>query len=102
MEGSASPVPRLRQRPKDGTQHAVMREFAPAMRGFRVGNAVQKAHGCDVDLSEVPAADTELRGTMDAYYLTWCPDCERLWRLELWTLVNADEPARKMPWLTSR
>jgi hypothetical protein len=47
-------------------------------------------------------AGTELRGTMDAYYLTWCPDCERLWRLELWTLVNADEPERKMPWLTSR
>jgi hypothetical protein len=45
---------------------------------------------------------TELRGTMDAYYLTWCPDCERLWRLELWTLINADEPGLKRPWLTSR
>ena len=45
---------------------------------------------------------TELRGTMDAYYLTWCPDCERLWRLELWTLINADEPKLKRPWLTSR
>lgn len=39
---------------------------------------------------------------MDAYYLTWCPDCERLWRLELWTLLNVSDPARKMPWLTSR
>jgi hypothetical protein len=47
-------------------------------------------------------AGTELRGTMDAYYLTWCPDCERLWRLELWTLINADEPKLKRPWLTSR
>jgi hypothetical protein len=47
-------------------------------------------------------ADTELRGTMDAYYLTWCPECERLWRVELWTLVHAYEPERKMPWLTSR
>ena len=46
-------------------------------------------------------ADTELRGTMDAYYLTWCPDCERLWRLEVWTLVNAYDQQRKMPWLTS-
>src|SRR5687767_12177787 len=40
-------------------------------------------------------ADTELRGTMDAYYLTWCPDCERLWRLELWTLLNAYDQERK-------
>ena len=47
-------------------------------------------------------ADTELRGTMDAYYLTWCPDCERLWRVELWTLFHSDEPERKMPWLMSR
>jgi hypothetical protein len=47
-------------------------------------------------------AATELRGTMDAYYLTWCPDCERLWRLEIWTLINADEPDLKRPWLTSR
>lgn len=47
-------------------------------------------------------ADTELRGTMDAYYLTWCPDCERLWRLELWTLMHTYDQARKMPWLTSR
>jgi hypothetical protein len=46
--------------------------------------------------------DTELRGTMDAYYLTWCPACERLWRLELWTLLNAYDEERKMPWLTSR
>ena len=47
-------------------------------------------------------ADTELRGTMDAYYLTWCPECERLWRLELWTLMHAYDQERKMPWLTSR
>jgi hypothetical protein len=48
--------------------------------------------------------DTELRGTMDAYYLTWCPQCERLWRLELWTLLNSaePEPERKHPWITSR
>jgi len=47
-------------------------------------------------------AETELRGTMDAYYLTWCPQCERLWRLELWTLLNSAELQRKHPWLTSR
>jgi hypothetical protein len=47
-------------------------------------------------------AETELRGAMDAYYLTWCPSCARLWRIELWTLVNAAESERKLPWLTSR
>jgi hypothetical protein len=46
--------------------------------------------------------ETELRGTLDAYYLTWCPECVRLWRFELWTLVHAEEPQRKMPWLTLR
>jgi len=35
--------------------------------------------------------ETELRGTMDAWYITWCPACERLWRLELWKLVHQDE-----------
>ena len=34
---------------------------------------------------------TELRGTMDAWYLTWCPECERLWRLELHSLLD-DKP----------
>jgi Zn-finger nucleic acid-binding protein len=41
--------------------------------------------------------DTELRGAMDVWYLTWCPECERLWRLELWSLLNNDEPERKHP-----
>src|SRR3954463_10318847 len=45
---------------------------------------------------------TELRGTLDAYYLTWCPECERLWRFELWTLVHGTEQKSKRPWLTSR
>jgi hypothetical protein len=39
--------------------------------------------------------ETELRGTMDAWYITWCPVCERLWRLELWKLIHADEAERK-------
>ena len=47
-------------------------------------------------------AGTELRGTMDVYYLTWCRECARLWRIEWWTLVHADEPNRKMPWAISR
>jgi hypothetical protein len=47
-------------------------------------------------------AGTELRGTMDAYYLTWCRDCARLWRIELWTLVHSDELNRKQPWTISR
>lgn len=47
-------------------------------------------------------AGTELRGTMDVYYLTWCRECARLWRIELWTLLHTDEPSRKLPWITSR
>jgi len=35
--------------------------------------------------------ETELRGTMDAWYLTWCPECERIWRIGLWTLLDDDE-----------
>lgn len=44
-------------------------------------------------------ASTELRGTMDAWYLTWCPECERLWRLEVRSLLN-DKPAE--PWPPAR
>jgi hypothetical protein len=47
-------------------------------------------------------AGTELRGMMDAYYLTWCDACTRLWRVELWTLVHTDEPERKIPWASER
>jgi Zn-finger nucleic acid-binding protein len=46
--------------------------------------------------------ETELRGAMDAYYFTWCPACARLWRLELWTILNAADSERKLPWLISR
>ena len=35
-------------------------------------------------------AGTELRGMMDAWYLTWCPDCERLWRVGMWTLLDTE------------
>jgi hypothetical protein len=44
--------------------------------------------------------ETELRGTMDAWYITWCPACERLWRLELWNLVHEGEADRKLPALS--
>ena len=43
---------------------------------------------------------TELRGTMDAWYITWCPACERLWRLELWSLLHDGEMRHKLPALT--
>jgi hypothetical protein len=39
--------------------------------------------------------ETELRGTMDAWYLTWCPGCERIWRVELWTLIHEEDAERK-------
>lgn len=47
-------------------------------------------------------AGTELRGMMDAYYLTWCGECTRLWRIEWWTVVHTDEPDRKIPWASAR
>jgi hypothetical protein len=34
---------------------------------------------------------------MDAWYITWCPSCERLWRLELWSLVHDADADRKLP-----
>jgi hypothetical protein len=34
---------------------------------------------------------------MDSWYLTWCPACERLWRVEFWSLLHAGEPERKLP-----
>lgn len=43
--------------------------------------------------------ETELRGTMDAWYLTWCPECERIWRLEIWTLIHGHDE-RKLPALS--
>jgi hypothetical protein len=42
-------------------------------------------------------ASTELRGMMDAWYLTWCPDCERLWRVGMWTLLDTEEPRDVKP-----
>jgi hypothetical protein len=74
---------------------------SPACGRFRVGNAYRNPMAVKLICPKCQR-NTELRGTMDAYYLTWCPDCQRLWRVELWTLFHADEPERKMPWLTSR
>ena len=28
---------------------------------------------------------------MDAWYLMWCPDCQRLWRVGLWTLLEDED-----------
>jgi hypothetical protein len=30
---------------------------------------------------------------IDEWYLTWCPECERLWRVDLRTLLETDAPA---------
>jgi len=78
----------------------LLREFPPARR-ICVGNSYKTPMAVMLICPKC-RADTELRGTLDAYYLTWCPECERLWRLEVWTLVNAYDQQRKMPWLTSR
>jgi len=39
---------------------------------------------------------------MDAWYITWCPACERLWRIELWNLVHQDETSLKLPAIKPR
>jgi hypothetical protein len=83
-----------------GTFHAVISSISTWSPGAR-REFVQKPMAVMLICPKCEAA-TELRGTMDAYYLTWCPDCERLWRLELWTLINAEEPGLKRPWLISR
>ena len=76
-----------------GTRHAVSAVITASEAGPRrelVQNAMPVLLNC-------PHCDgeTELRGTMDVWYLTWCPACERLWRLELWKLVHGDEAERK-------
>jgi hypothetical protein len=73
----------------------------PVRSRFRVGFPYKAARAMTLICPKCQAG-TELRGTMDAYYLTWCRECARLWRIELWTLVHADEPNRKMPWVTER
>jgi hypothetical protein len=83
-----------------GTFHAVISSISTCSPGTR-RESVQKPMAVMLICPKCEAA-TELRGTMDAYYLTWCPDCERLWRLELWTLINGEEPGLKRPWLISR
>ena len=85
---------------KDGMTHAVL----VGIRPFRVDPRHEIVQTPMAVMLNCPKcqAETELRGTMDAYYLTWCPQCERLWRLELWTLLNSAELQRKHPWLTSR
>jgi hypothetical protein len=84
----------------DGTTHAVRVEIRP-LRGDPRHEIVQTPMAVMLNCPKCQG-ETELRGTMDAYYLTWCPQCERLWRLELWTLLNAADLLRKHPWLTSR
>jgi hypothetical protein len=85
---------------KDGTTHAAGVENR-SFRGDPRHEIVQTPMSVMLNCPKCQG-ETELRGTMDAYYFTWCPACERLWRLELWTLINAAESERKLPWLTSR
>jgi len=75
-----------------------MRQRSPTgrIRPFRVGNPY-KAIMSVMLICPKCQGNTELRGTLDAWYLTWCPECERLWRLELWSLFNPDEAERKLP-----
>jgi hypothetical protein len=68
----------------------------PDSAPIRVGNPYKTAMAVMLICPRCQG-DTELRGTMDSWYLTWCPACERLWRLEIWSLLNAEEPERKLP-----
>jgi hypothetical protein len=73
----------------DGTRHAGACPDTPRTPGSRR----EFLHPTMALMLICPKCDgpTELRGTMDAWYLTWCPDCERLWRLELHSLLD-DKP----------
>src|SRR4051812_27120169 len=82
---SASLVPQLR-RAKWARYMRLSMPFPP-LSGFRVVNGYKRPMAVMLICPKC-RGDTELRGTMDAYYLTWCPECERLWRLELWTLMH--------------
>jgi hypothetical protein len=62
----------------------------PPRRRFGVGNWYKTPMALMLFCPRCDAS-TELRGTMDAWYLTWCPECERLWRLEVHSLLE-DEP----------
>jgi hypothetical protein len=85
---------------KSGTRHAGIVEKHGANR-FRVAFPYKAYVPMTLICPKCQAA-TELRGTMDIYYWTWCRECSRLWRIELWTLVHTEESDRKMPWATSR
>ena len=76
-------------------------EADPDLRPVWRRVSLQKARTVTLICPKCQAA-TELRGTMDAYYLTWCGECTRLWRIELWTLVHNEEPGRKTPWASER
>ena len=74
----------------DGTGHADAGRNSPGSPEWRR----EFLHTAMALMLFCPKCDgpTELRGTMDAWYMTWCPDCERLWRLELHSLLE-DKPA---------
>ena len=73
----------------DGTRHAEGGRNTPRNAGRRR----EFLHPAMALMLICPKCDaaTELRGTMDVWYLTWCPECERLWRLELHSLLD-DKP----------
>ena len=78
-----------------GTRHAVSAANPPEIRGRR-RKFLHTAMALNLICPKCDGA-TQLRGTMDAWYLTWCPECERLWRLELHSLLDDVVADASMP-----
>ena len=74
---------------ENGTGHAGTARNSPRPPGWR-REFLQTIMSLMLNCPKCDGA-TELRGTMDAWYMTWCPDCERLWRVELHSLLD-DKP----------
>lgn len=79
----------------DGTHHAT--DGREARDGsIRVGFPYKNTMAVTLICPKCQSG-TELRGMMDAWYLTWCPDCERLWRVGMWTLLDTEPRDAERP-----
>ena len=69
-----------------GTPHAGDTRGGPRRANWRL-ESLQSAMSLTLICPKCESS-TELRGTMDCWYMTWCPECERLWRIEIWSLLD--------------
>jgi len=82
----------VERRPQKSARDMRHTRRIPRKPHVRVGNWYKRAMPMMLICPKCDGS-TELRGTMDSWYLTWCPDCERIWRFELRSLLYDDEPA---------